>query len=99
MIRKHPILVGCAAGVLVWAVAAWVLFTSGQYNSLFYRTLRVLSWIPDRASRWVTDVVLGGPVEAGAFVFLPISFAYWLCIGAALGVAALFIQRGYRVMR
>lgn len=99
MIRKHPILVGCAAGALVWAVASWVFFTSGQYDSLFYRSLQVLSWIPDRASRWVTDVVVGGPVETGAFVFLPISLAYWLCIGAGLGATVLLIQRRKREVR
>ena len=96
MIWKHPILVGCAAGALLWATAAWVLFTSGQYDSMVYRTLQALSWIPDRASRWIKDVVVGGPVEEGAFVFLPVSFVYWLCIGAALGATALFIQRGKR---
>ena len=76
MIRKHPILVGCTAGALVWAVSIWVVFTNGQYDSSVYRTLQVLSWISDRASRWFTDVVLGGPGEAGAFVFLLISLAY-----------------------
>jgi len=99
MIQKHPIVVGCAVGALVWAVAAWVLFTSGQYDSLVYRTLQALSWIPDRGSRWVTAVVIGGPVEVGAFVFLPVSFAYWLCVGAAFGAAALLIQRGRREVR
>lgn len=52
MTRRHPILVGCGAGAVAWALAASVLFTSGQYDLPVDRTLQSLSWIPDRASRW-----------------------------------------------
>jgi hypothetical protein len=93
MIRKHPIFVGCVAGALVWVAVAWFLFASSHYDSVFYRVAQALSWIPDRTSVWITAAVIGGPVEAGALVFLPMSFAYWLCVGAAAGAGAHLMMR------
>jgi hypothetical protein len=93
MIHKHPIWVGSAIGTLVWLLAVAVLL-KGDSGSALYEVSLLLSWAPDRATDWITGRVAGGPVEAGAFIFLGVSLLYWIGIG--VGTGALFMMRSSR---
>jgi hypothetical protein len=79
-------LVGAIAGVVLWAAVLGFLYFSRDYESVFYRSLHSMNWPPGQLARWITANELKGPVEAGGLVFLPVSFAYWVCIGIAAAV-------------
>jgi hypothetical protein len=92
MIRNHPISSGAVAGALVWAAVTVMLFrVSG--DTLLHRALRLLTWIPDRLSDWVTMDLFGAAREASIFAFLGLTLVYWVCIGAALGAIVVVARR------
>ena len=92
MIRNHPIVSGAVAGALVWGAVTAMLFRISGDN-LPHHVLMVLVWIPDRLSDWVTMDLFGAAREASIFAFLPLSFAYWVCIGAAGGAVVILARR------
>jgi hypothetical protein len=56
---------------------------------------KVVYWLPSVLADWITAHVIGGPVEAGFGVFLPLALAFWLLLGLVVGIIARHMfQRG-----